>query len=503
MPDVLDLPWHVFEVIYKNLTKDGDFSWPIFSNQPQSAPGTRSTTGKLRLVCRQWADWLYVHHLYRTMTFESASRAMRFIVNQITRRSKSLPRARCQHLQVLGILTWGPAPPHQGSQRSSGFSLASRRKPEDTITFEILEALVELFSDTIVELNLRFWNVMSLPSRTIGTIGRIENLRALRLGHELPEVAPAAPQPRLFPLYHDSDDEDIEEAILQHNARLDMDEMFGGGDRPPTDMDPVKSKIDSDCFKSLILATRKLQSLDITDLDPICLPKPIKSTLCSHHVPTITQLEVSLEGQSLSRLIDLSIMLKGTLNVLSLQDRWQGNHSRNLVPVFENLRENLEGLFVTDEKILKPVMKLKFPKLRVFKTIFWDGHISNLLEKPMIASSPIEVLALQSEVVDCRPKGKFRVNPFLNLPTLRRLVFCEVRPGYAPPPAYIKACNARRVKCVYLSPSDGEDVSLIMLRDAGKKARSSVVKLPDLAHQAPTVRERTSGQPANTPSKWR
>ncbi|EFP86650.1 uncharacterized protein PGTG_13032 [Puccinia graminis f. sp. tritici CRL 75-36-700-3] len=107
-------------------------------------------------------------------------------------------------------------------------------------------------------------------------------------------------------------------------------------------------------------------------------------------------------------------------------------------------------------------MKLKFPKLRVFKTGAWEGPISNLLEKPMIAFSPIEVLALKSDVVDSKPKGKFRANPFLNLPTLRRLVFCEVQPGYSAPSAYIKACNARRVECVYLSPKDGEDVSLIM-----------------------------------------
>ncbi|KAA1138992.1 hypothetical protein PGTUg99_032825 [Puccinia graminis f. sp. tritici] len=459
MPKILDLPWHVFEVIYKHVTNDGDSSstYDICDLQYDSM---MTETGKLRLVCRQWADWIYVHHLYRTMYFSKASEAMRFIINQITRRSKNLPRARCQKLVVLEILTWGPPPPHQGTPTSRRFTPAMFRKPEDTITFEILEALIELFSDTIVELRLTFWNVMSLPTRTIGTIGRIENLRALRLGHELPD--PASPQPRLFPLYHDSDDDDIEEEIRQHNARLDEEEMLGNRHRPPVDMNPVKSKIDSDCLMSLLRVTRKLQSLDITDLDPISLPKPVKSSLCGHQIPTITQLEVSLEGKSLSRLIDLSIILKGTLKVLSLLDRWEGDHSRNLVPVFENLRESLEGLFVSDEKILKPFMKLKFPKLRVFKTGAWEGHISNLLEKPMIAFSPIEVLALKSDVVDSKPKGKFRANPFLNLPTLRRLVFCEVQPGYSPPPAYIKACNARRVECVYLSPKDGEDVSLIM-----------------------------------------
>ncbi|PLW23711.1 hypothetical protein PCASD_08676 [Puccinia coronata f. sp. avenae] len=32
----------------------------------------------LRLVCRAWADWLYEHHLYRTLTFDSALRSLAF-----------------------------------------------------------------------------------------------------------------------------------------------------------------------------------------------------------------------------------------------------------------------------------------------------------------------------------------------------------------------------------------------------------------------------------------
>jgi hypothetical protein len=465
MPTIVDLPWHVFEVIYKYVTKDGDSLFNLCNQPRESDTGTQTMTGRLRLVCRQWADWLYVHHLYRVMCFEDGTRAMRFVINQITRRSKNLPRARCQDLLILNILTGGPPPPNPADQPAARRTMM--RKRGEVINFEILEALIELFSDSIVELNLRFHNVMSLPQRTIGTIGRIENLRKLVLGHEFPEHVPAAPQERLFPLYEDSDDE-FNDAIRQHNQRIDMAEMFGNfgfqEPRPPTDMNLAKSKIDHGCLKSLILTTRKLEFLDIGDLDPISLPKPIKSSFHGHHLPTITQLAVSLEGHSLARLVDLSIMLKPTLKVLSLTDRWEGaDHSRNLVPVFENLRETLEGLFITSDQILKLVFKFKFPKLRVFKTIFWEGSITNLLEKPMFAHSPIEVLVLQSEVVDRKPKGKFKVNPFSNLPMLKQLVFCEVRPGYKSPPAYTKACNARRVKCVYLSPHDGENVSLIMV----------------------------------------
>ncbi|WAQ82793.1 hypothetical protein PtA15_3A157 [Puccinia triticina] len=455
MAKILDLPWHVFEVIYKYVIKEGDsYLWLMLSGQAEeSPPGARTKTAKLRLVCRQWADWLYVHYLYRTITFGSASRTMRFIINQITRRSKHLPRATCHNLQVTDILNWGPPPREEE---------ALGAWTDDTITFEILEALIELFSDTIVHLNLRFWNVMSLPARTIETIGRIENLRTLTLSHELPDIV-LTPRDPLFPLYHDSDDDDIEEDIRQYNARLEEGETMDDEAEPRGDMDPVKSKIDSDCLKSLLLATRKLQLLDISDLDPICLPKPIKSSLCGHQIlPTVTQLEASLDGQSLSRLIDLSIVLKGTLKVLSLKNSYDGNYGRNLVPVFENLHESLEGLFVTDDKLLEPVMHFKFPKLRVFKTVFWDGPLANLLEKPMIAQSPIEVLALRSDSVNDKPKGKSHVKPFSNLPMLKRLVFCDVSPGYSAPPAYTKACHARRVKCVYLGAGDSQDLSLIM-----------------------------------------
>ncbi|OAV96325.1 hypothetical protein PTTG_06320 [Puccinia triticina 1-1 BBBD Race 1] len=460
MPNILDLPWEIFEGIYKHVIEDGDsYLWAMWTGARDSPPGTRTMTAKLRLVCRQWADWLYVHYLYHTITFGSASRALRFTKDQIARRSKNLPRARCHSLQVIEILTWGP-PPVDKNTPGLGISMklakARTRKPNDTITSEILEGLIELFTDSIVKLNLRFWHVMSLPASTIEKIGRIENLRTMTLGHELPETLPGPPQP-LYPLYHNSSDEELEQQ-LRRGEVADDDE-----DEPPTEMDPVKSKIDSDCLKSLILATRNLQSLDISDLDPICLPKPISSSLSSHQIlPTITHLDVNLEGQSLARLVDLSIALKGTLKVLSLKDQYGNNPGRMIVPVFENLRESLEGLFVPNDKILKPVARFQFPKLRVFKTISWDGPIANLLEKPMISQSPIEVLALRADIVDRKPKTKFLVNPFSNLPSLKRLLFYDVSPGYSAPPAYTEACAARCVECVYLSTMDSENVSLIM-----------------------------------------
>ncbi|KAI7956588.1 hypothetical protein MJO28_003683 [Puccinia striiformis f. sp. tritici] len=462
MPNILDLPWHVFEDVYQELTKDGA---SIFTRESRdSAPSAKAITGILRLVCRQWADWLYENYLYRTMSFEDGIRATHFIAHQVTRRSKNLSRARCRSLQVINILTWGPPPPHHSGGQPAGVR-AMRRKRGEVITFETLEALIELFSDSICELDLRFWNVLSLPTRTVQTIGRIENLRALTLGHELGDHV-IAPQQMLFPLYDDSDDEEFNEEIRRHNEDLAMGGM-GHLDHqdplPPNDMDPDKSKIDHDCLKSLLLAARNLRSLNITDLDPISLPTPAQSANNGEQFPEITHLEVSLEGQSLGRLQDISIMLKPTLKVLSLRDSWgEGDHSQNLVPVFENFRERLEGLCITDTRALGPMIQTPFPRLSVFKTTFWDGSLSDLLEKPMFAHSPIQTLVLQSDAIQRQPTKNFRSNPFSHLPLLKQLVIAGVGPDYPTPPAYIKACKDLGIKVVCISLEDSEDFSLIM-----------------------------------------
>ncbi|PLW12346.1 hypothetical protein PCANC_23429 [Puccinia coronata f. sp. avenae] len=428
MRSLVDLPWNVVEIIFNHAEKDSNFLWRMLTGGTDHGPGKRTVIGTLRLVCRKWADWLYAHYLYRTMVFNDASRAADFIA-EINNRSKQLPRARCQTIQILGILTHGSAP----DPRAQGQPFMILKKHKKPMTSDILKSLIDLFSDTIVELNLQFWNVLSLPTQVIETIGRIENLHVLRLGHELQDT-------------------------------VDMFANNFDDESPPTDMDPVKSKIDHDCLKSLIQASRNLESLDLTDLDPICLPKATKSDFSDHQIPTVTQLEISLDGQTASRLLDLSVLLKPTLKVLSLQDRWNWaeDHGSKLVPVFENIRERLEGLFLTDDSFLTPINKLEFPKLRVFKTVFWRGSVAELVENPILSSSPIEVLALHSERINSADKKNLRFNPFSSLPMLRRLVICEARPDYVLSPAYQDACKSQKVVPAYLSIEDSSNVSLIM-----------------------------------------
>ncbi|KAA1110961.1 hypothetical protein PGT21_035013 [Puccinia graminis f. sp. tritici] len=453
MRTILDLPWDLFEDIFKHLNKE---AFPL--NRSDSVPGTRTITGRLRLVCRQWADWLYVNYLYRSMTFRDASQAMRFI-DQTTKNPTQLPNPRCQELRIFGILTWGSPPSNRGSAR-----VVSRRSGR-TITPEILEALIDFFSDTVVELYLRFYNVISLSTQIIGSIGRMKNLRDLKLGHELKAFIPTSQLH--FPMHHDDDDDEFEADMRQQNigemALAHMVAYDAYEDEPPSDMDPIKSKIDHDSLRSLIMATRTLESLDLLELDPICLPRPFNSAFLEHQIPsTITRLEISMAGESLSRLRDLSLILKRTLKVLSLQNSWGGDYREKLVPIFENLRETLEGLFVTDLNDLTPTLQLEFPKLRVFRAIFWDGRIGHYLNQPMFSSAPLDVLVISSKLLDRPQTVEFGAHPFPKLSMLRRLVLCECHPDFALPPEYLEACVAGNVQPVYLSPWDNDDISSIM-----------------------------------------
>ncbi|KAA1138995.1 hypothetical protein PGTUg99_032908 [Puccinia graminis f. sp. tritici] len=298
-----------------------------------------------------------------------------------------------------------------------------------------------------------------------GSIGRMKNLRDLKLGHELKGFIPT---PQLhFPMHHDDDDDEFEADMRQQNigemALAHMVAYDAYEDEPPSDMDPIKSKIDHDSLRSLIMATRTLESLDLLELDPICLPRPFNSAFLEHQIPsTITRLEISMAGESLSRLRDLSLILKRTLKVLSLQNSWGGDYREKLVPIFENLRETLEGLFVTDLNDLTPTLQLEFPKLRVFRAIFWDGRIGHYLNQPMFSSAPLDVLVISSKLLDRPQTVEFGAHPFPKLSMLRRLVLCECHPDFALPPEYLEACVAGNVQPLYLSPWDNDDVSSIM-----------------------------------------
>ncbi|PLW26131.1 hypothetical protein PCASD_24687 [Puccinia coronata f. sp. avenae] len=159
--NILDLPREILELIFSHLvTTPTKWGHPL-----HRASFEAYTAAHLRLVCRAWADWLYEHHLYRTLTFDSASQSLAFI-DYLGRRSRKLPRAHFQYLEVDFI--WAYHHPPQSPQR-------------DMINPDILETLLELFSDTIVTLDLKFVDFFTLPTQTIKAIGRLTNLYNLHL----------------------------------------------------------------------------------------------------------------------------------------------------------------------------------------------------------------------------------------------------------------------------------------------------------------------------------
>ncbi|PLW50076.1 hypothetical protein PCANC_08206 [Puccinia coronata f. sp. avenae] len=122
--------------------------------------------GPLRLVCRTWADWLYQHHLYHSLSFSSTSQSLAFI-DHLQTRSRTFPRPHCENLRVANIWTCDQDVPQFRPQL-------------DKINSEILESFIEVFSSSITTLHLHFMHFFTPPTQTIKAIGRVKNLNDLK-----------------------------------------------------------------------------------------------------------------------------------------------------------------------------------------------------------------------------------------------------------------------------------------------------------------------------------
>ncbi|PLW48113.1 hypothetical protein PCASD_03610 [Puccinia coronata f. sp. avenae] len=210
MPQILDLPQEIHERIFSHLIIPPMISWHHIGPAYRS-PFLVCAIARLRLVCRPWADWLYEHHLYRTSSFHDASKSMAFIDYQ-NRRSKVLTRAKY----------------------------------------------------------LKFVDFFTLPCQTIKAIGRIKNLRDLRL--------------------------DI--------ARW-----------PSRDLNFVDAN--HGCFHSLMMEAHGLKSLKLWS--PVSLPcKPDLMTEARY--PAITHLKVHIDRLDPDVLLGISIAIKASLKLLSLEN---------------------------------------------------------------------------------------------------------------------------------------------------------------------------------------
>jgi hypothetical protein len=103
MPRISDLPLEILELIFSHLISISPHLRSGY-HRLHRAYFEAPSAAYLRLVCRAWADWLYEHHLYRTLTFDSAHRSLAFIELIGRRSSRMLPRAKCQDLEVDYLL---------------------------------------------------------------------------------------------------------------------------------------------------------------------------------------------------------------------------------------------------------------------------------------------------------------------------------------------------------------------------------------------------------------
>ncbi|KAI7934155.1 hypothetical protein MJO28_007510 [Puccinia striiformis f. sp. tritici] len=339
--------------------------------------------GELRLVCRRWSNLLTDQHLYQTLEIESGTRAMKLITHQIPnlRLQFSNVQPKCKVLKIWELWTGGKV----------------LITDKDMVTPPLLEALMELFYDTIIELDLEFIDNLSLPTSTIQAIGRIKNLRTLRLSYEQRKA----------------------ETSCEH---------------------------DPDFFCSLLSAAQGLKCLviDIADIDH--LPKILASHLGRFRLPNITHL-VAEQYCSAELVLSLVVTLKSTLTVVSNFDCIDDDEE--YVPhMYEILQDKLQGLHLTELFILKHIPNLKFTSLRLLSIENFDADILDSSELDMFLHSPIEILVLCGSDTH-ESNSTFLLDQFTRLPSLKKLVFYGVDSTFSAPEYYLKACQDHQIQCFY------------------------------------------------------
>ncbi|KNF01242.1 hypothetical protein PSTG_05599 [Puccinia striiformis f. sp. tritici PST-78] len=178
MTGILDLPPEIFGRMFIHV-KTPDREW----YDDRGNQKCRTDSWKLRLVCRQWSDWLYEDHLYRELKFESADRATRFI-EILQRRSKLLPRPKCRQLWLSSLR------PGEGRLQPA---------KKDVLTCPIAARLIGLFSDTINTLLIEPTDLFKMSPPVIKAIKDMTNLRDLRIScWKIPEERLAPPDLECF-----------------------------------------------------------------------------------------------------------------------------------------------------------------------------------------------------------------------------------------------------------------------------------------------------------------
>ncbi|KAA1102796.1 hypothetical protein PGTUg99_036057 [Puccinia graminis f. sp. tritici] len=138
MANILDLPDEVLDIIFEYLVS-AELAYNLTASLNERRRCARSTTINLRLVCRKWADWFYIHHLYDALLFpaKNAYRKSTLIQN-LTERSPSLAWPKCRVLSVFHMRP--PAKFYRLRTRTTKDKKEQRPKH----AWDILESLVEL-----------------------------------------------------------------------------------------------------------------------------------------------------------------------------------------------------------------------------------------------------------------------------------------------------------------------------------------------------------------------
>ncbi|POW01375.1 hypothetical protein PSHT_12566 [Puccinia striiformis] len=467
MGTIVDLPLEVFELIIAEFLTE---SIESYSGVTERVGSGKRMVKNLRLVCRKWADWIYVHHLYREMIFADIDRTAHFI-RHITNRPKHLPRAEIKYLRLFCIWTRGPRPFLHDHEDDYDCESYTCRSPRLWISAQMVEALIELspiqssnsnsYSGTYSHFPKEHWKLSDpsrifTPSKSVMKSVMKNLINPFDRYLDLPYLTKKNIEFENDYIYDDH-------IFPYHRHRYPDMEVFEQPAyyRSLVDMDQVKSKIDYECLISLIVINRKLKSLDLRRMKPIHLRKPIKSSLYDHHIPAITHLQVDMKGECVSRLIHLSLFLKPTLKFLSLSESTGEDLSSSLVPVFKNLSQTLEGLFIDyGEYLLGDTSQLKFPRLRVFITRVWGEPLAALFKTPMFTSAPLEILGVFHRIESYR---RLSGKTFSTLERLRKLVVCKKSPNYSLPQSHLDACDENRIQVVYLDGYQAKDVPTLML----------------------------------------
>ncbi|KAG0143760.1 hypothetical protein CROQUDRAFT_134794 [Cronartium quercuum f. sp. fusiforme G11] len=386
---ILSLPYEILDLIIdllvRSLMEDGE---------PKEVPSI--VIGQMRLVCKDWSIALLQRpSVLRIENDEKSNEILSHWYNPInTKRNREIPKTQTLSIKQLWV-------GKDSIKRDSSFS-----------SFDNLNKLLLLFSDSLIELDLEFSHCFDFPIETIKIIERLEWLSILRLSVNA-------------------------ERLINLNQPKPPWAGTQGSFRP-------------DNLSKFLTTSQKLRHLDLNHLPAPSLPLILDST----GLPAINQLEFDYFGdQSSDALVKLCIALKKTLRVLSIRGFRQ--NVLQLRPVFEVLRETIEGLFISDEKLLTDVLDLPFPSLHVFRIHYWSECISNFLDKKMFEN--LTTIALYSHTIH-RRRRKFKVDPFKNMSRLRQLIFTHTRIGDCPPNNYVQGAKLYYIPIVYISHGDIEHI---------------------------------------------